>query len=164
MSGVTKPNATVDVYIKPVGQDSFQLFDVVKADAEGEYGTSKNIVRSTQWLAKTGSLSSTVELSSVQSKVTIGARALGGGRVVLAADGAPNAKATLRFYQVAADGKIKLIRSVEPTPRATARSSGRRRRAPRRSGSTTRLRVRDGVRPRRSRSSADAAPRVIIST
>jgi hypothetical protein len=112
LSGMTRPNANVDIYIKPLGQATFALFDVVKADAEGEFGTSKNIVRSTLWLAKVGDLSSTVELTSVQSKVTIGTRALGNGRVVVAADGAPNAKATLRFYQVAADGKIKLIRSV----------------------------------------------------
>jgi hypothetical protein len=112
LSGTTRANANVDIYIKPLGQSTFALFDVVKADAEGEFGTSKNIVRSTLWLAKVGDLSSTVELTSVQSKVTLGTRALGGGRVVLAADGAPNARATLRFYQVMSDGKLKLIRSL----------------------------------------------------
>jgi hypothetical protein len=111
-SGVARANSTVEVYVKPVGADSFALFDVIKANEEGEFGTSKNIVRSTLWLAKMGSISSTVELSSVQSKVTIGTRALGDGKVVLAADGQPNAKANLRFYLVGSDGKLKLIRVI----------------------------------------------------
>jgi hypothetical protein len=117
VSGLARANATVEVYIKPVGADSFSLFDVVKADAEGEFGTSKNIVRSTLWLAKMGTISSTVELSSVQSKVTIGARSLGGGRAILAADGAPNSKANLRFYLVESDGDLKLIRVVKANAR-----------------------------------------------
>jgi hypothetical protein len=112
VSGTAKPNSNVDVYIKPVGADTFTLYDVVKADEEGEFGTSKNIARSTQWLARQGSISSTVELSSVQSTVTIGTRALGGGRAVLAGDGKPNAKTTLRFYRVLDNGDLVKIKTV----------------------------------------------------
>ena len=112
VSGTAKANSNVDVYIKPVGADNFTLFDVVRTDDEGEFGTSKNIVQSTQWLAKQGATSSTVELSSVQSQVTIGARALGNRRAVLAGDGKPNATAALRFYRVMPDGSLVKIKQL----------------------------------------------------
>jgi hypothetical protein len=113
VSGTARPDSNVDVYIKPVGADSFSLYDVVRTDAEGEYGTSKNIARSTQWLARQGSLSSTVELSSVRSLVTIGGRALGDGRAVLAADGKPNARTNMRFYRVMPDGELVKIKTAK---------------------------------------------------
>ena len=112
VSGTAKPNSNVDVYIRPVGSATFALYDVVRADAEGEFGTSKNIARSTQFLARQGSISSNVTLSSVQSQVTIGTRALGDRRAVLAADGKPNAKAALRFYRVMPDGKLVKIKQL----------------------------------------------------
>jgi hypothetical protein len=112
VSGTAKPNSNVDIMIRPVGSAEFTLYDVVRADAEGEFGTSKNIARSTQWLARQRGISSSIELSSVQSKVTIGLRALGGGRAVLAADGQPNATTNLRFYRVLDNGKLAGIKTV----------------------------------------------------
>ena len=138
VSGMARANSNVDVYIKPVGADNFSLFDVVRTDAEGEFGTSKNIARSTQWLAKQGATSSTVELSSVQSQVTIGTRALGNRRAVLAGDGKPNAEsdpAVLPRDARRQPGQDQV--RGQQLRRTTGRSSGRPRRVPSGCGCTT---------------------------
>ena len=93
------PNATVDIYSKASGSDSYTLLDSLETDDEGDFGADYSIKKTTYFLAKSGGLSSKSVKTEVWSKVSLTGKALGKGKLWLKANGAPSAKGTLTFYR-----------------------------------------------------------------
>ncbi|GLY26976.1 hypothetical protein [Kineosporia sp. NBRC 101731] len=113
LSGTYLPNSSVDIYSKESGERSYSLLDSVTTDAEGEWGLSTKVNKSTYFLAKSNGLSSPSDLTEVWSSVSLTAKALGKGKVRLSANGDPNSKATLTFYRsiAGADPVLKKVTS-----------------------------------------------------
>lgn len=111
VSGSFRPNITVEIFAKPSGAESYQQIDSLEADAEGEFGASYPIKKTTRFLAKASGMSSKVATTEVWSKVTLTAKSTSKGRATLAANGAPSAKGTLTFYRSVA-GKDPILRTM----------------------------------------------------
>jgi hypothetical protein len=107
LSGEAKPNATITVFAKPSG-GSFGVLTVVSADSEGQWGYATSIKKSTSFYVQSGTLTSTVATTVVNSKVTLTAKAYKKGYALLSANGAPSAKGTLTFYRSVGGPDIKL--------------------------------------------------------
>ena len=103
-------NATIDVYAKLPG-GSFEQIDSIKADADGKFGVAEQISKSTYFLVKMGDVSSPVAATRVYSGVILVATSPSKGKVMLSANGGPNASATLTFYRVYANGDEKKVGS-----------------------------------------------------
>ncbi len=99
LSGKYLPNSSVDIWSKESGEKTYSLMDSVNTDAEGEWGASTKVDKSTYFLAKANGLSSPSDLTQVWSAVSLTAKALGKGKVSLSANGDPNTKSTLTFYR-----------------------------------------------------------------
>jgi hypothetical protein len=108
LSGTFLPNTSVDIYAKESGAMAYQFIDTAMTDAEGEWGVAETIKKSTYFLARSSGLSSPSDQTQVYSRVSISAKALGGGRVSLYANGDPNAKAPIVFYRAMAGVDPKL--------------------------------------------------------
>ncbi len=108
IGGTFTPNTGVDIYSKASGAASYTLLDSVSTDAEGGFGASYTLKKTTSFLAKSAGLSSPVRTTTVYSKVTLTAKAYKKGYATLAANGSPSAKGTLTFYRSVAGPDIKL--------------------------------------------------------
>ncbi|MBI1758526.1 MAG: hypothetical protein HYR62_04785 [Actinobacteria bacterium] len=119
VSGTAKAGATVDIYAKATGgTDPFQWVDSTVASGTGTYSVSVTISRSTSFVAKVGSLTSSVVATTVLSTVKLTAVALGGGKVKLTGTGGPAAQTGMSFTLVVSPIKQSPIASV------TTNSSG----------------------------------------
>ncbi len=98
ISGKFLPSTSVDIYSKAAGERAYTLLDSVKTNAAGSYSLTDRITKSTFFLAKSNGQSSGSKATQVSSKVSLTAKALGKGKVKLSANGDPNVKATLTFY------------------------------------------------------------------
>ena len=110
LSGTFLPNTSIDIYAKASGAAGYSFIDTAMTDAEGEWGSAQMIMKSTYFLARSSGLSSPSDQTQVFSKIgSITAKALGGGKVRLYANGDPNAKAPMVFYRAVAgvDPKLK---------------------------------------------------------
>lgn len=99
LSGNFVANTGVDIYSKALGESSYKLLDSVETDADGDYGASYVIKKTTRFLAKSAGLSSKVRTTYVYSTVTLTGKSYSHNRATLRANGAPNAKGTLTFYR-----------------------------------------------------------------
>lgn len=107
-SGAT-PGATLDIYAKRTGTtDEYEIVKSVTADSEGDFGAAITIVRSNSFYAKMGTTESEKVTSTVYSKVVLTATALGGGKVLLKADGNPNQAARMSFYHFTGGELVKI--------------------------------------------------------
>ena len=100
LSGTFMPSTSVDIYAKESGDLSYTLVDSVSTDATGAWETTILIKKSTYFLAKSSGLSSASAQTVVNSRVSLTAKALGHDKVLLTANGDPNATATLFLLQV----------------------------------------------------------------
>ena len=96
-------NADVDIYAKVPG-GTYALIDTVKADENGQYGVAEKISKSTYFLAKSGTASSSASATRVYSGVVLTANSSSKGKVTLSANGGPNAAVYLYFYRVYSNG------------------------------------------------------------
>lgn len=111
LSGTYLPETSVDIWAKPMGERSFQLVDTVMTDAEGEWGTTSMINRTTWFIAKANGMSSASTKTTVWSRVKMRAKALGHRKVWLLANGDPNVAGKLSFY-MPRKGKDKLLKRI----------------------------------------------------
>jgi hypothetical protein len=121
LSGSYKANTTISIYAKPHGEDSYDLVDSVQTDDDGNYGTSIAITKITSWLARSGEVSSEVQTTIVESKVTLKAKAKGRGIVQLDMNGDPNAERKTTFYMVGKGGKLIPLKTVWTNEKGMAR-------------------------------------------
>lgn len=111
LSGKYLPNTSVDIWSKQSGERAYSLLDSVKTNAAGNWSASTKVNKSTFFLAKSNGLSSASKQTQVYSKVSIGAKALKNGRVQVSANGDPNARGTITFW----NGKKKLAAVTSDT-------------------------------------------------
>lgn len=121
LSGTYLPNTSVDIYARESGDKAYGLSDTVETDAEGEWGTSLMVDKSTRFIARSSGLSSPSVETQVWSTVSLTAKALGKGRVELTANGDPNAAGTLAFYRsiAGADPVLKKLATTNGSGRVT---------------------------------------------
>ncbi len=108
IGGTFLPNTSVDIYSKAIDAGSYTLLDSLDTDAEGGFGATYSIKKTTSFLAKANGLSSKVSTTKVTSTVTLTAKAYKKGYATLAANGSPSAKGTLVFWRSVAGPDIKL--------------------------------------------------------
>jgi hypothetical protein len=111
ISGHYLPNTTVEVWAKQAGEGTYGQIDSVETDAQGDWGSSQRITKSTYFIAKADGLSSPSDLTELWSNVSLSTKALGKGKVQLSANGDPNTKTTLSFYRSIA-GKDPLLKKI----------------------------------------------------
>ncbi|MFI7585911.1 beta strand repeat-containing protein [Spongisporangium articulatum] len=111
ISGTADAGATVEIWGKTTSS-SYQLMDTATADDNGEFGTTIKIARSVWFIAKSDGKTSASSLTKVYSAVSLSAKSNSADHVTLTANGGPNAKGTLTFYRVYADGHTKKLGSM----------------------------------------------------
>jgi hypothetical protein len=108
ITGTFLPNTSVDVYGKVSGSSVYQLMGSKETDEDGAYTFEVMPMVSTTYLAKSIGLSSGALSVTVYSKVSLTAKAMGGGKVKLSANGDPNVKGPLKFYRSVAGADPRL--------------------------------------------------------
>jgi hypothetical protein len=111
LKGTFLPSTSVDIYGKVSGDSVYQLMGSKQTDEDGNYVFEVMPKVSTTYLAKSSGLSSGAESVTVWSKVSLKAKALGGGKVRLTANGDPNVAGPLKFYRSVA-GKDPRVGSL----------------------------------------------------
>jgi hypothetical protein len=108
LSGSFKANTSVDIYARETGGVGYQLVDTAMSDDQGDYGLNVKAWKTSSYLARAAGVSSTAHTTRVYARVTLTAKALGGGKVRLSGNGDPNVEGTLRFYRSVRGTDIKL--------------------------------------------------------
>jgi 5-hydroxyisourate hydrolase-like protein (transthyretin family) len=107
LDAVNAADVVVDIYSKTTG--AYQLIETAVTDASGHYTVTTGIRRTTSFLARTGTVSSSARTVTVNSVIYLTLTAAGHSRVAVRAAANPQVTSTVTFYQVVGAKKTKIL-------------------------------------------------------